>query len=54
MTGLPLLIVVALGLGLLWLGLFMWTLKSRQYDDPEGAALRILAPDDDVPAQRDR
>ena len=26
---------------------FLWTLKSGQYDDLDGAALRIL-PDDDV------
>jgi cbb3-type cytochrome oxidase maturation protein len=26
---------------------FMWTLKNGQYDDLEGAALRIL-PDDDI------
>ncbi|MGK2286432.1 cbb3-type cytochrome oxidase assembly protein CcoS [Pedomonas sp. V897] len=52
MTGLPLLIILALAMGLAWLGLFMWTLRSHQYDDPEGAALRILAPDDDTPAPR--
>ncbi|HEY4545078.1 MAG TPA: cbb3-type cytochrome oxidase assembly protein CcoS [Pedomonas sp.] len=49
MTGLPLLIAIALAFGLLWLAAFMWTLRSRQYEDPDGAALRILASDDDRP-----
>ncbi len=49
MTGLPLLIGIALVFGLVWLAAFMWTLRSRQYEDPDGAALRILADDDDRP-----
>lgn len=36
------LIPVALFLGLLGLGAFIWSLKSGQYDDLEGAAHRIL------------
>jgi cbb3-type cytochrome oxidase maturation protein len=36
------LIPVALGLGALGLGAFLWTLKSGQYDDLDGAANRIL------------
>lgn len=44
------LIPVSLGLGLLGLGAFVWTLKSRQYDDPEGDSRRILSADyDDKP-----
>jgi len=42
------LIPIALGLGLLGLFAFMWTLKSGQYDDLEGASWRILN-DDDLP-----
>ena len=42
------LIPIALGLGLLGLFAFMWTLKSGQYDDLEGAGWRILN-DDDLP-----
>ena len=42
MTGLALLIPVALGLGLCGLAAFFWAVKSGQFDDPEGAALRIL------------
>ncbi len=41
------LVPLALLLGLVGLGGFLWTLKSGQYDDLDGAALRIL-PDDDV------
>ncbi len=41
------LVPLALLLGLTGLGGFMWTLKSGQYDDLDGAALRIL-PDDDI------
>ena len=41
------LVPVALGLGLAGLAAFLWSLRSGQYDDMEGAALRIL-PDDDV------
>jgi cbb3-type cytochrome oxidase maturation protein len=40
------LIPVALGLGLLGLLGFMWTLKSGQMDDLDGAAHRILMDDD--------
>jgi len=41
------LVPLALLLGLTGLAGFLWTLKSGQYDDLDGAALRIL-PDDDV------
>jgi len=42
------LIPVALFLGALGLGAFLWSLKSGQFDDPDGAAGRILF-DDDLP-----
>ncbi|MCB1539246.1 MAG: cbb3-type cytochrome oxidase assembly protein CcoS [Rhodospirillales bacterium] len=45
------LIPIALGLGFLWLGVFVWSLRSGQYDDLEGAAHRILL-DDDGPDPR--
>jgi len=45
MTNLLLLIPVALGLGLLGLIAFVWSLKSGQYDDLDGAAARILEDD---------
>ena len=46
MTVLIYLIPMALGLGLLGLFAFLWSLKAGQYDDLDGAALRILANDD--------
>jgi len=42
------LIPVALALGAAGLGAFMWSLRSGQYDDLDGAAERILF-DDDAP-----
>ena len=42
------LIPVAIGLGLLGLFAFMWSLKSGQYEDLEGAGWRILD-DSDLP-----
>jgi cbb3-type cytochrome oxidase maturation protein len=41
------LVPAALLLGLTGLTAFMWTLKSGQYEDLDGAAVRIL-PDDDI------
>jgi cbb3-type cytochrome oxidase maturation protein len=47
MISLVLLIPVALGLGLIGLAAFFWTIKSGQYEDLEGSAARIL--EDDPP-----
>ncbi|ROT97776.1 cbb3-type cytochrome oxidase assembly protein CcoS [Histidinibacterium lentulum] len=50
MDVLAILIPVSLGLGLLGLGAFWWTLRSKQYDDPDGDRHRILSDDyDDQP-----
>jgi cbb3-type cytochrome oxidase maturation protein len=46
MTGLLYLIPIALFLGGIGLAAFIWSLKSGQYDDLEGAAHRILQDDD--------
>lgn len=50
------LVPIALSLGTIWLVAFLWTLRNNQYDDLEGAALRILSDDDlhdgDGPAGR--
>lgn len=54
MNVLVILIPCSLGLGLLALGLFLWTLKSEQYDDPEGTAARILMDDDEPGSPDDR
>lgn len=43
------LVPMALALGLTGLAAFLWSLKSGQYDDVEGAALRVLG-DDDLPS----
>ncbi|MGO4705910.1 cbb3-type cytochrome oxidase assembly protein CcoS [Microvirga sp. 2MCAF38] len=40
------LVPMALLLGLTGLAAFMWSLKSGQYDDVEGAAVRVLSDDD--------
>lgn len=40
------LVPAALALGLTGLAAFLWSLKSGQYEDIEGAALRILGDDD--------
>jgi len=44
------LVPLALLLGLIGLAAFLWSLKSGQYDDLDGAAVRIL-PDDDIENQ---
>lgn len=46
------LIPVALALGGLGLVAFLWSLKSGQYDDLDGAGWRILSDDDLPPEQR--
>ena len=40
------LLPIALSLGLLGVVAFLWSLRSGQYDDVDGAALRILDDDD--------
>jgi len=42
MTGLALLIPVALAMGLAGLGAFFWALRAGQFEDLDGAAARIL------------
>ena len=46
MSGLALLIPIAILLGLGALAAFLWALRSGQYDDMEGASQRILDGDD--------
>lgn len=45
MTGLLILIPAALFLGAVGLGAFLWSLRSGQFDDLDGAAVRILNDD---------
>jgi cbb3-type cytochrome oxidase maturation protein len=47
MTGIIFLIPIALGLGLLGLFAFFWSLKNGQFDDMDGAAMRILIDEED-------
>jgi cbb3-type cytochrome oxidase maturation protein len=47
MTGLLLLVPLALALGLVGLAAFFWALRDGQFEDPDGAAARILIDDDD-------
>jgi cbb3-type cytochrome oxidase maturation protein len=47
------LVPMALLLGLTGLAAFLWSLRSGQYDDLEGAALRMLE-DDDLERERQR
>lgn len=49
MTGLLLLVPIALLLGLSGLAAFFWALRDGQFDDPDGAAARILIDEDDEP-----
>lgn len=44
------LVPMALGLGLAGLAAFLWSLRSGQYEDMDGAALRMLD-DDDLPGR---
>ena len=49
MTGLAILIPIALGMGLMGLAAFLWSMRAGQYDDLEGAAHRILIDEEDAP-----
>jgi Cu2+-exporting ATPase len=51
MNGLMILIPVALFLGVIGLAAFLWSLKAGQFDDLDGAAVRILG-EDEPPADR--
>jgi cbb3-type cytochrome oxidase maturation protein len=46
MAGLIFLIPIALGMGLMGLVAFLWAARSGQFDDPDGAANRILVDED--------
>jgi cbb3-type cytochrome oxidase maturation protein len=50
MTDFFYLIPVALAMGAIGLGAFLWSLGSGQYEDLDGAGERILLDEDDVPA----
>ncbi len=48
------LVPLALGLGLVGLLGFLWSLRSGQYDDLEGAAWRAIADDEPAPENPER
>lgn len=47
MSGLAILIPIALGMGALGLAAFFWAMRSGQFEDLDGAAHRILIDEDD-------
>ncbi|HLG83783.1 MAG TPA: cbb3-type cytochrome oxidase assembly protein CcoS [Bradyrhizobium sp.] len=51
MEVLVILVPLALCLGLAGLAAFLWSLKSGQYEDLDGAAWRAIADDDGSPEQ---
>ena len=51
MNSIIILIPVAMGLGAVALGAFLWSLRSGQYEDLDGAAERILFEEEDAPAR---
>lgn len=51
MNGLVVLIPVALGLGLAGLAAFFWSVRSGQFEDLDGAAVRVLLDDEDEEAE---
>lgn len=50
MTGLAILIPLALMMGGIGLAAFFWALKGGQFDDLDGSAARILIEDEEDPA----
>jgi len=47
MSGLAILIPIALFLGLTGLAAFFWAMRDGQFDDMDGAGMRILIEDED-------
>lgn len=48
MNGIALLLPIALGLGLSGLAAFFWSIRSGQFEDLDGAALRIFVDDEEA------
>ncbi|MFB0610792.1 cbb3-type cytochrome oxidase assembly protein CcoS [Aurantiacibacter poecillastricola] len=47
MNGVLVLLPIALLLGAIGLAAFFWALRNNQFDDPDGAAARILIDEDE-------
>ncbi len=54
MNILVVLIPMALAMGALGLGAFLWSMKTRQFEDIEGASWRVILDDDDLPDEAKR
>lgn len=52
MSALIVLIPVSIGMGLVGLGAFFWAMRKDQFEDPEGNAWRVLAPENPPPHER--
>lgn len=48
MNILVILIPMALAMGALGLGAFLWSIKTRQFEDIEGASWRVILDDEDL------
>jgi cbb3-type cytochrome oxidase maturation protein len=48
MSGLAILIPIALLMGLFGLAVFFWAMRHDQFEDLDGAAQRILIEDEDI------
>ncbi|MFN4135764.1 MAG: cbb3-type cytochrome oxidase assembly protein CcoS [Novosphingobium sp.] len=48
MNGVAFMLPIALGMGLLGLAAFFWSLRGGQYGDLDGAAARILIDEDEA------
>lgn len=49
MTALEVLVPLSVAMGAVGLGVFLWSMRSKQYEDLDGAAERILLDDNDKP-----
>lgn len=47
MTALTVLVPLSIIMGIAGLAAFLWSLRTRQYEDLDGAAVRILLENDD-------
>jgi cbb3-type cytochrome oxidase maturation protein len=55
MSHLAWLVPIALGMGLVGLAAFLWTMRAQQYEDLDGAAERVLLHQDlDIPLKDER
>jgi len=53
MSGLAILIPIALAMGLFGLAVFFWAMRSGQFEDLDGAAHRILIEDEEPEGNAD-